>query len=199
MAGKPVTDLVGQRFGKLFVVGRTKNALGRTAWVTRCDCGNEKVVNTGVLNNASTQSCRCFQKEVASKICAALGHSQLGKATKHGHFINKHRTPEYQSWSGMRDRCERPGHTAYKDYGGRGIKICKRWRSKNGFEKFLADMGPRPKDKTLDRKKVNGNYTPLNCQWATAKEQALNRRRGRDRLRSVPTKDLIFELTRRGL
>jgi len=84
-------------------------------------------------------------------------------------------TPEYRSWQMMKSRCRNPNNASYKNYGGRGIKICKRWI--NSFENFLKDMGPRPSAQhTLDRKNNDGNYTPKNCQWATKKEQVANRR-----------------------
>jgi hypothetical protein len=74
----------------------------------------------------------------------------------------------------MWTRCTNPNVDNFKRYGGRGIKICKRWKR---FENFLADMGKRPKGKSLDRINANGNYTPSNCRWATPIEQRHNRRK----------------------
>lgn len=84
------------------------------------------------------------------------------------------RTPTYNSWAKMTDRCLNSGFTQFKDYGGRGIKICERWRQ---FENFLADMGERPKGKELDRIDNDGNYEPGNCRWATHKENMGHTRR----------------------
>lgn len=91
---------------------------------------------------------------------------------KKTHGLSQHRTPEYCIWIGMRCRCRNKND---KDYGGRGIKVCKRW---DAFENFLADMGKRPSPlHSIDRIRVNGNYTPSNCKWSTPKEQANNQRR----------------------
>lgn len=84
-----------------------------------------------------------------------------------------HNSPTYYSWLSMRARCGNPRATGYKNYGGRGITVCDRWTS---FDNFLADMGIRPPDLTLDRVDNNGNYEKANCQWASRKEQQRNRR-----------------------
>lgn len=73
----------------------------------------------------------------------------------------------------MRERCEYPRHPFYPLYGGRGIRVCTRWRS---FELFLADMGERPAGLTLDRIDPEGDYEPDNCRWASKWAQRWNRR-----------------------
>lgn len=84
------------------------------------------------------------------------------------------RTPTYNTWRAMIYRCTQKSHIAYKNYGGRGIKVCDEWRK---FSNFLRDMGERPQNKTLDRIDPNGNYEPSNCRWATPKQQARNKRK----------------------
>ncbi len=96
-------------------------------------------------------------------------------ATTHGHTVNYRKSREYRSWQMMKHRCHNPRYTQFRDYGGRGIAVCPRWR--DSFEDFLADMGPRPVGTSIDRIDKNGNYEPSNCRWATEQEQKRNTRR----------------------
>lgn len=106
-------------------------------------------------------SCGCYRREFSK-----------AKATTHAATD----TAEYRIWAAMKRRCTNPNVKAWKDYGGRGIKVCERWRR---FENFLSDMGPRPAGLTLDRINHDGHYEPWNCRWATYKEQANNTRGNR--------------------
>ena len=89
---------------------------------------------------------------------------------KHGGFLRRKATPEYASWQAMRNRCS---NLAFKNYAGRGIKVCERW---NDFSCFRDDMGPRPHGAQLDRIDPNGNYEPSNCRWVTQADNLRNRR-----------------------
>ncbi len=93
--------------------------------------------------------------------------------TRHG----RRHTPEYNVWANMKQRCLNPNHSRFKDYGGRGIKICDTWL--RSFQLFYEDMGHRPVGTSLDRVNNHGNYEPSNCRWATQFEQRLNTRRNR--------------------
>jgi hypothetical protein len=89
---------------------------------------------------------------------------------------NKKEHPLYTRWASMLIRCYNPSHAAYKNYGGRGITVCDRWRGPDGFKHFYEDMGMPPKGFTLDRGDNNGDYTPSNCKWVTRGHQRLNSR-----------------------
>lgn len=153
----PFIDLTGKRFGRLVVKSRIFTASKQPKWLCECDCGTQREVFGNSLRSGATTSCVCFRIE---------------QVTQHG---LSHKAPEYAVWNSMIHRCTNPKMDSYPDYGGRGIKVCERWR--NSFEAFLADMGPRPSKKhSIERKDANGDYEPNNCVWATAIEQGRNKR-----------------------
>ena len=90
--------------------------------------------------------------------------------------------PTYNSWFNLVDRCTNRRSARYSDYGGRGIRVCRRWLE--SFQNFVDDMGIKPARLTLDRKNVNGHYTPRNCRWVDAITQANNKRPSKNSLKT---------------
>ena len=158
-------DLRGQRFERLVVIQRVENDnRGNSRWLCRCSCGNQLCVLAGNLMSHTTKSCGCFRRERARVL--RLTHGKTGSGA-------------HQSWGAMLARCSNPNSTAYKNYGGRGIRIeDERWLE---FENFYADLGDRPDGTSIDRIDNDLGYFKENCRWATPKEQASNRRPAKKR------------------
>lgn len=177
----PAIKMVGRRFGLLKVL----RLAGRKQWTQDdrycdflwrcvCKCGKKKIASGHRLRQGIIQSCGCLRHLKGKK----------NRNYKHGGTNTAH----YRTWSGMKQRCFNEKSAAYPDYGGRGITMCLGWRGPDGFVHFREDMGKRPKNKTIDRRNVDGNYScghceeclrmgwTANCKWATDTEQNNNRR-----------------------
>lgn len=123
----------------------------------------------------------CQKKSICHGFCP--GHFEQYK--KYGKIIHqklrtptgRKKLPEYNSWRAMKERCYNKNSVSYKNYGGRGIKVCDKWLDRaDGFTNFLSDMGRRPEGCSLDRIDTNGDYDPENCKWSNRQQQNINRR-----------------------
>lgn len=155
-------DLLGKRFGRLTVIRKGSYYRKQMRWLCRCDCGNERLNFSSRLQSGRVRSCGCLSAEMTGD-----------RVRKHGAYLST----EYVIWRAMLDRCRNPNRKGYANYGGRGIRVCRRWRS--DFAKFLADMGKRPDHHSIERVNNSKGYSPANCKWASRKEQNRNHRGNR--------------------
>lgn len=148
-------DISGEKYGRLTAIKRNGYLNGKTAWLCRCECGNEKTITLNSLRTGNTKSCGCLLL-------------QEGKTKDRSYFV----------WQHMMSRCYNPKTERYPNYGGRGITVCESWHDYWNFRKWAYSSGYDPtaptRQCTIDRIDVNGNYCPDNCKWSTSKEQSLN-------------------------
>ncbi len=164
--GKPTTDVIGKRFGRLVVLRQSgKDSYNNVKYLCECDCGKETIVYGHVLRRRKgTKSCGCLSVE---KVRESM--------TTHGQAKHDKPTPEYKAWQQLKHRCSSIKNKNYFNYGGRGIKVCDRWI--NSFENFYADMGNRPsKNHSIERGDNDLGYNPENCYWGTTEQQSRNKR-----------------------
>jgi hypothetical protein len=150
-------NLKGRRFGKRVVLRRAgTNKWHCVTWLVRCDCGKRDVVISWNLKSGQANCCkRCWRRQ--------------------GGLTVKYKA-EYAVFTAMLQRCFNRHNHAFENYGGRGITVAPCWLGRGGFLQFILDMGKRPKGKSLDRRNVEGPYSPENCRWADDETQNRNKR-----------------------
>lgn len=149
----------GDRYNRWTVVGPAPSRHGNRYFQCVCLCGVERAVYKSNLISKLSISCGCHVREL-SAARKEKGHGKVG-------------TKIYWVWADMVGRCTNPNHKSFDGYGGRGITVDPMWRS---FRVFYEDMGEPPEGLSLDRVDNEKGYSKENCRWATAEQQANNKR-----------------------
>jgi len=162
---------LGQRFGRLTVLGETAPRNGSRRVFCACDCGNDVTTNLQSLIKGETTSCGCYHRELLAQLSKSA--EQRARRTKHGQTHH----PLYSTWNGMMARCYDERHAGFKNYGARGITVCEAWHDVRVFVAWVEqNLGARPDGRTMDRIDNDAGYAPGNIRWATYSEQRRNRR-----------------------